>query len=470
MAPDDRDSRRHDGNDAETNPFVAFRRFADQQISSMFQGFPQPLRDSASSIDKSFEEAQRDLWRRFESTYERATNPERRQTESRGSEDPVNPRQQLGLASSDDKERPSVQDYVRSLFGGGTTQDEKTPQHGSTATQRSASAEEEDHSVLFQCPGFSLSVDPSDCDLGSSDMFQVASEMAKQIHQELDKESPASRAASGLPQPHPHAADDRDSERHVHHGSIFQADEDEHREGSLLALQSPYSPLRLEHEGRIRRRIDWRAAFEDLLCAERGEPQMGEYYNGYLQPQARGSWLMQLLLRGHLDFSNPWHQELFGFDPPYRPGDTPQSLSTKLDTELGIYDLFSGPFGQGVPWRSQYRSDDRVAKQYPTGPPDAEAQSRPRIMSTTTSTHSSVLPDGSTETRRVLKKRFADGREEIEDSTESTPASQSLHQPWDSPSSTLRRLVSPAEHDDASAASDSAGKRERRRNSWFWST
>jgi len=47
---------------------------------------------------------------------------------------------------------------------------------------------------------------------------------------------------------------------------------------------------------------------------------------------------------------------------------------------------------------------------------------KPSILATLTTTERQVLPDGSTTTRVVLKKRFADGREESSETLHQTPA------------------------------------------------
>lgn len=68
-------------------------------------------------------------------------------------------------------------------------------------------------------------------------------------------------------------------------------------------------------------------------------------------------------------------------------------------------------------WSSSYASSSTWAS---TGSEDSS------LMSTLTRTTSQTRPDGSIETRRILKKKFADGREESEESTDITPASKVL--------------------------------------------
>jgi hypothetical protein len=59
-------------------------------------------------------------------------------------------------------------------------------------------------------------------------------------------------------------------------------------------------------------------------------------------------------------------------------------------------------------------------------PQELEVQNqRPNILSTLTQTERHVAPDGSVTTKTVLKKKFADGREENSETIETTPATRS---------------------------------------------
>lgn len=60
-------------------------------------------------------------------------------------------------------------------------------------------------------------------------------------------------------------------------------------------------------------------------------------------------------------------------------------------------------------------------------------ENKPSIVSTMTRTSSRTLPDGSVETRRVLKKKFADGREESEESTDISQAAKAIQRQDEKP-------------------------------------
>jgi hypothetical protein len=87
--------------------------------------------------------------------------------------------------------------------------------------------------------------------------------------------------------------------------------------------------------------------------------------------------------------------------------------------------------------------------------------SPPSILSTLTTTERSVAPDGSVTTKVVLKKRFADGREE---STETVHTQRGLeewsHDPW----AGIQKALTPDQKESKNNES-----REKKRG-WFWST
>ncbi|KAJ9654822.1 hypothetical protein H2198_006177 [Neophaeococcomyces mojaviensis] len=87
-----------------------------------------------------------------------------------------------------------------------------------------------------------------------------------------------------------------------------------------------------------------------------------------------------------------------------------------------------------------------------------EREKKPSIVSTMTKTTSRTLPDGSIETKRVLKNRFSDGREESEESTD-------ISQPPN-----LRRLQTELSKKEDVMPSSENGKpaTQQKKNGWFW--
>jgi len=68
-----------------------------------------------------------------------------------------------------------------------------------------------------------------------------------------------------------------------------------------------------------------------------------------------------------------------------------------------------------------------------TSTQSANDEAKSSIVSTMTRTISRTLPDGSVETKRMLKKRFADGREESEESTDISQAARATKQQSETP-------------------------------------
>jgi hypothetical protein len=123
---------------------------------------------------------------------------------------------------------------------------------------------------------------------------------------------------------------------------------------------------------------------------------------------------------------------------------SPDAEST--ETELDAYDhLLTKP------------ATSAVAKPNPFE--EASSRLKPSILSTLTTTERSVAPDGSVTTKVVLKKRFADGREESSETvhTQRGQDMDRLRDQWSSNS---------AAHAGKPAATN---EDEKKRGGWFWS-
>jgi hypothetical protein len=117
-------------------------------------------------------------------------------------------------------------------------------------------------------------------------------------------------------------------------------------------------------------------------------------------------------------------------------------LHEQADSELDVYERM-------------YETTDNA--QYPIKPTISQ-DLKPSILSTLTMTERTVAPDGSVTTKVVLKKRFADGREE---STE-TVHTQRGHErdPW--ASSQIASALQTGRTEDGQ-------EREKKSGGWFWS-
>lgn len=160
---------------------------------------------------------------------------------------------------------------------------------------------------------------------------------------------------------------------------------------------SPYSPSNLEQRADMGD-VPWRDAFEDLVEAQKG--------NG-LRPEGR---------RDPRLAPSDWAHSVVQRMVPATPSRPVQSLAARAPegdqeedmTELDMYERFLG-------------SELRESKEQSVAPAHKEKpESSLGIVSTLTTTERVSLPDGTTHTKMILKKRFADGREESSETVHTT--------------------------------------------------
>lgn len=217
------------------------------------------------------------------------------------------------------------------------------------------------------------------------------------------------------------------------------------------AALSDYSPIRLEKDPSFRNAGTlWRQAFEDLVRADMGQEVKGPQSDSTLPSKSLNDWVLGL---SRQPFGTVVDRETedtpgqpqrrcrrFGqrceelAKQPHGASETyaahqsdvdahdapPEHLTHLPDTEQELYERFFGI------------SPERAAnKPLNTAKADVSTTSRPSVLSTLTTTEQTTLPDGSITTKVVLKKRFADGREEKSESVHTSrgePAHQALGQ------------------------------------------
>ncbi|MCJ1480540.1 hypothetical protein MMC06_000695 [Schaereria dolodes] len=194
-------------------------------------------------------------------------------------------------------------------------------------------------------------------------------------------------------------------------------------------LFDPYSPLQLEQQGRFRDHgIKWRDAFEDLLALQNGKdkPSQSECRKHF----GSADWVESMFERGIFnEWGNINHRRPTLQDAPRLSTDV-SSQQPENDaeedsmTELDLYKCFLA---------AQYPStSDEPVPQSPTpstpptqsSPGGKSEVQKPSIISTLTTTERKVLPDGTTHTRVSLKQRFADGREESSETVHTIQGTQ----------------------------------------------
>lgn len=340
--------------DDESNPFVAFRHFADEGINQalgLLTGSVQVCVKEFSDLRQRFDDAEKRAFNSFQRSYERAMNPERVQTETRGNEDPVN--------------KPTS---VESL-------------------------------------------DPHDA-----------------IHDQWFQDKPTRFQLLASPQ---------DDGKWIPHLGFFAFNQ--------------YSPLLLERQWNLQRNpLRWREAFEDLLMLQHGECDGQRTNERYRSLNLDANiWLHELsqksLIRHRLPLMSFFDRPLLS-DQPVIEQEPEPDVDAITESELDHYEHFLGNLGTFT--AASGTSQQNGAP----GSEDEQFSGRMSVISTMTTTEKRVLPDGTISTKRVLKKRFADGREETNEIISTTHAVPNV-----------------AEVVVDSTVADTPRATKAPQKSWFWS-
>ncbi|KAL3491250.1 hypothetical protein BJX62DRAFT_205404 [Aspergillus germanicus] len=450
------------------NPFVAFRRFADEQISSMLQSVmglpsisthPQPDRWTIFADEQSYRDEQ--MRQRQRQDYNNKNN---------GSEN--------GDASeSRTQERSSIQDNSFPL--------------GPSRSPWSGPENLFDIDMFFDSFFDRFWLD----DHVSSRFFQPYHRPL--FSSMMSAESPAWPVNYLMFSPY--------SPLHLERQARYRSHRDRGVFPSIISSMS----LSSEYDSEEPR---WREAFEDLLRLENGKSMLDREPNAVVKPEPGKDWLQGLVKRGSLgdrwkyaagSDSQPWSRitleradrgkESDRALPEGEKSDTPVTKDTESQplTELDLYDRFLadiearerdffGDFHHSpllrflledrrrgrdamLPSEKEHGDEDTETwlelvsggnkHSVPEPPKELTPSSAPAVeappvtssaektyvVSTQVSTERVRLPDGSIQTKTVKTKRFSDGREETNESTE---------------------VVNPPQRDQHSP--------DQKTNGWFW--
>jgi len=227
-------------------------------------------------------------------------------------------------------------------------------------------------------------------------------------------------------------------------------------------LYSEYSPLHLEHETGFD--SSFRQRFEDLIRIQDGKAMLSNEELAEAKTSSSVEWLGRVVpllkdgengRQGRITIKSNSGRQPVAQVEEVREGSTYQSESSQeytedLDTEQDIYER---QFGE-LPCVGVEHPMSSHSAQKATG---AQA-SRPDILSTLTTTERHVAPDGSITTKTVLKKRFADGREESSETVE-TKLPTAMGPSWSEQNSGIQ---------ERQTSSTQGG--DQRKKGWFWST
>ncbi|KAL9118255.1 MAG: hypothetical protein Q9187_005200 [Circinaria calcarea] len=432
MGATDGEPRRNAPSDVDDNPFIAFRRFADEQMSSLLRGIVGlPSAFTSNSHDPRWSD---------EGESRRSSDPRSSSSQSSREWGPRRPDEANHASSA--IEIP-VKKYSQKLERKThETEVPRNPRWPSTdeLPQRSSSprsvAVKEDEEL--RCP-------------------------YRPVHQDV-QQRPYS-----LLLPYPRLLLEEDLPfsggmlpRHLNEDGAFRP------LGAWpigFVAMSPYSPLQLERQERLRHHgAKWRNAFEDLLAVQSGREMVEEKQ----RPQEQGSsseWVRSMLERGLLGPFKPIgasNERLTELSPPAKEVD-PRRLEHDAQenetTELDLYERFLGTQGQlpispsSITTRLLEPSTERAGEDEHTG-----------IISTLTTTERKMLPNGTVHTKVILKKRFADGREESSETLHTTQRS-SLQKSQ----STIAAQSAERVAGEATAGEGKTQEEKKEKMGWFWS-
>lgn len=451
MAPSKEYTEQQRAQGEPTNPFVAFRRFADEQMSTLLNsvfGLQTPFGSSSSSTDRSMKDYQ--AWLQ----------------EARDSRDQLDREAQemdkimdvYTRAHNEQKELAPTRDNLRQLASEDDTPlrcpyrpiEQEVPTHSHSLPF--SNVDRHVASCTTPLPPFGITL-PRD--------FLAASLLGQQTP------------------------------------SISVA----------YLIFSPYSPARLEQSPALREcGIPWREAFEDLLAVQSGQDMSTEASN---RPGTSTSdWLRDMIctaMRENGRDTEETHQASRSTSETVRrqPGfldrfadsrrfahsrqpendaqeDEDDDCEFEEDendddeeeiTELDLYNCFLG-FGNTASEPDSISSNlgqsasrslahlQLAHLQHDSTPTETESY-KPSILSTLTTTERTTLQDGTVHTKVVLKKKFSDGREE---STETVHTQNPVPQG----SAQVQQMAKSRERDHGMSDRKQEGK-EKKSRGWFWS-
>ena len=410
MAPLDDDSAFRRVQDDVLNPFIAFRRFADEQMSNLMSGI-------------------------------------------------------FGLSSSSSADSSKVQDYQAWL-------------QGARSSRQSLEREAEEAGRIM--------------DVYTRAFRDTAQETGENDNQNEDQPlrcpyGPDGEEVSQRHSNRPELGRPNFGTRQSHACPATPLIEDPLCSASLAyLLYSPYSPFKLEHSRTLcRRGIDWEEAFKDLLASQNEENKALE--SGDEELLWGFEWIKGLphlaisrqepinnlhknseainASRSILNRFNGGRQsELAWTEQKNRNGEEDDLDDDNSDESMTEFDLYKHFLGaQEPPSNSHIQSQSRSSAHVQQDPsPFQEGSNKPNILSTLTTTERTTLQDGTIHTKVMLKKRFADGREESTETMHTqNPVPELQYQPPAKETNGSRSKEEPSEL--VSRA------KENKNKGWFWS-
>ena len=471
MAPSDEDGSRQEPQADTTNPFIAFRRFADEQMSTLLNsvfGLQNNAPNSSSSYsDRSMKDYQ--AW--LQEVRESRDRLDREAEEMGKIMD-------VYTKAHNEQQREQDSSFIRCLKVLGEQQEQTSAQD---AVERST----DDNEEPLRCPYRPVDREPPlERDDHPTGLFGETAPAHTTF-------SPPTGFSISLP-----------CDAFSFLGEQF------HSHPVTYLLYSPYSPIRLESSQPFRDYdVHWRNAFEDLLAAQSGQDMKAEFTNR--RGLSKREWFREMIdlavtqrererergrnvenMRdaqssvaetvrrkpGFLDrFANAGvdaRQSENNVDDDDDDDEDNEDSSENDDddhdeevTELDLYDRLLGDSRAAssvYPTIAQSVSRSYAQLQHDSTPPEPD-NNKPSILSTLTTTERTTLQDGTVHTKVVLKKKFSDGREE---STETMHTQNAIPQQVQGLS---QQNMQNGRDKEPGRNSEGAEGKAKRSKGWFWS-
>ena len=429
----------------ELNPFVAFRRFADEQIASLWHnvlGLPIPSQSSAALRSRCYNDD---------------SEKESAEIQARGEHDPqwakeANRRLEDTLVKVWNKRAESPLDFIDESSG-------DFHQSTETGITNGPSELEQLRDFIGSARRMFTRLQESQASSGVEDTRSTLNGFGdgdlKCPYRPADQTSPEGSPVSGYFSESP--ANDTDSSPTCI--GPFALQNLMRRHPFAYLLWSSYSPLHLEQEPTLRgSHVEWRRAFEDLTGTQIGGEwsDLDDFERDPFGNRLNATKPLQL----HDSFPGPLVPSLWDI---IAAAVANNEAGSEQCSELDLYENFLGfQYPQATSSRPSFSSMNNANFAPPSTAVASASVDPPTVTSTLTTTERSTLADGSIHTKVVLKKRFADGREESTETVHTTYGSQAEGHDSAKPS------VAGEAQDLPSQKSESIAEQARKKG-WFWS-
>lgn len=229
--------------------------------------------------------------------------------------------------------------------------------------------------------------------------------------------------------------------------------------------EESYSPRALEDDEKLRKAgVPWRDAYEDLVRSQRGEQDRQLDWNECTGRNWNPNMPLTMSRKPRGEYPKKvvaWEGEETSDEPSYEYAHDHEDQHDDPPTPK----VGQGKFTEGMP-ATEVEAYERLLG--PVSSPEPTDDARPSILSTLTTTERSVAADGTTTTKVMLKKRFADGREESSETvhTQRGQESDTSQDPW---KALQEQFSSPSKR--STSSQEMAKKKDtENKKGWFWSS